>query len=100
MEKYIYGKNCIEYQDFINLLKKGGWKLCLQMKDNWDVMRHLEYLSGLNRSKANLTVIYTIDSITLENARTIDVYITSNNQDMDTYSSPKHIKFINDQPTL
>lgn len=95
MVKYVDGRNCIEYHDFVDLLNDGGWKLRIKMKDNWDAQDHLTYLSGLYHSRADLTVVYSIDSSRLENARRIDVYIISSNQDVDSLSVPKHIQFIN-----
>lgn len=98
MVKCFNGRFHAEYSDFVELINYGGWKLSVKMKDNWDAMAHLEYLSGLYHSKANLIVDYVIDNCSLNYARRIDVYISSMNQDEDSPSIPKHIQFINDQP--
>lgn len=91
MVQYLEGRNCIGYHDFVSLLNEGGWKLRVKMKDKWDVTNHLEYLTGLYHSRANLTVIYAIDCSTLEKARNKkDVYIVFNNQDVDNPSAPKN----------
>lgn len=93
--RIINEKYCIDYADFIQLLKEREWKLCVQLQDNWTAQRHIEYICNLISTKSDLTVLFFVDSHSMDLIRKIDVYITRMNQERELISTQKHIQFIN-----
>ena len=90
MIQLIDGKYYIDYNDFKYLLDSGGWDLSAGMKDNWYVQNHIDHISCLINTQANLKVNFVIDNNNLNQATRIDVFIISNRQDAIT----KHIQFV------
>ena len=88
------GRYNIEYPIFKQLIDNGDWEICIQINEIWTAERHLIYIYGLISSNANVLIQFMVDSNTLTNVRSIDVYLTSECHETESISSPKHFRLI------